>query len=340
MANVNLDNILIFILLQIFAFILIIYKKSLFKFYDYHQIQRTHNDFTPRIGGLIIFLIFYVYSFSNKKFFEIDLIVFLNGLLIIIVGTKEDLFANVSANIRFSVILLTSVFVILFTEHLPVINIPFIEKIFENKFISIIFFSLCLTVIANGVNIIDGLNGHAILSIIFSLLSLIYLNYLIMETDFYLISFLIFIIVFFFLNFPFGKIFLGDAGAYWLGWFLAIYVINFFAANSEINSWYAVIIFFYPAMEVLFSFSRKIILGRSPFKPDLDHIHLKMYHLIKHRHANPLATLFLMPLSIFPPIYIYIIHNYNVSIILIIFLQMVIYLSYFKFLPKVKNNLP
>jgi len=332
-------KILIFILIQITAYYLVIKNKSIFKFYEYHQIQKTHHDYTPRIGGLIIFLVFYLCNFTVNNFYlNKDLIIFVSGLIIVLIGTKEDLFSNVKAKNRLLTILGASVIVILPLEYLPIINIPIIEKIFEYKFISIIFFSLCLTIIANGINIIDGLNGHASLTLISSALCIIYLDFSIIKINNHIVLYLIFLFFFFLFNFPIGKIFLGDAGAYWLGWFLAIYVINFFAANKDINNWYAVVIFFYPAMEVLFSFTRKVFLGRSPFKPDLQHIHLKMYHYIKSKNANPLATLFLMPLSISPPIYLFLNIHYGFSIFLIIFLQIIIYFLYFIILPNPKEQ--
>lgn len=338
MESSPIITILFFIFLQCITYLFIITKKNIFEFYDYKQIQKTHNEFTPRIGGLIIFLIFYLNFFiSQNTYSSTDIIIFLNGLLIIFIATKEDLFSNVSPMIRFLTVLITSVIVIINLDILPNIDIFFIKDLFEIKFFSIIFFALCLALISNGINIIDGLNGHAALSIITSILCLMYLN---IKNDIHIsyipISLLIFLLIFFIFNFPFGKLFLGDAGAYWLGWFLAIFVVNFFAKNNDINSWYAVIIFFYPAMEVLFSFSRKIIFGQSPFKPDLGHIHLKMYHFLNSKNANPLATLALVPLTIFPLFYIFLIENFNFSIAITIVLQIIIYFCYFIFLPKPK----
>ena len=134
-------KILIFILIQITACYLVIKNKSIFKFYEYDQIQKTHHDYTPRIGGLIIFLVFYLCNFTVNNFYlNKDIIIFVSGLIIVLIGTKEDLFSNVKAKNRLLTVLGASVIVILSLEYLPIINIPIIEKIFEYKFISIIFF--------------------------------------------------------------------------------------------------------------------------------------------------------------------------------------------------------
>ena len=339
MDSLSVITLLALISTQILCYFFVIRNKQKFKFFEYEQIQQTHYNFTPRLGGIIIFISFYLFlSLQLNQHSLNQILLFFCGFLIILISTKEDLYANVSAKIRFTIILFSSLLSVLFLDKLPSIDIFLISKIFKNDFVLIIFYTLCIALITNGINIIDGLNGHASLSIASSLICLIYLNNA--NVGFYSFPFilLIFLLIFFFFNFPFGYIFLGDAGAHWLGWMTSIFVINFFAINSEISNWLAVIILFYPAMEVLFSFTRKLILNRSPFEPDLDHIHIKMYHFINSRFANPLSTLMLMPLTIFPIGYVYCVINFNISIILIIILQISIYLAYFLILPRVKSN--
>ena len=338
MDSSSIIIIFLIILIQLALYFFIIKKKKIFKFYEYNQIQKTHLDFTPRLGGLVIFIVFYLYLLIRVDLHSLNqLIVFLNGLMIIMIATKEDLYANVSPKKRFMTVLIASLLTVIFLDKLPNIEFYLVEEIFKNKYITVIFYTLCIALITNGINIIDGLNGHASLSLISSLICLIYLNDFNLNGDSLPFILLIFLIVFIFFNFPFGSIFLGDAGAYWLGWITSILIINFFAYNSEINSWLAVVILFYPAMEVLFSFTRKLILKKSPFQPDLNHIHLKIYHLLKSsRYANPLSTILLMPLTIFPIGYVYCAINFNISIIFILALQIIIYLTYYVLLPKPK----
>jgi len=331
--------VLIIVLLQIFSYLVIIKKKEIFKFYEYKQIQKTHEGFTPRIGGLVIFLIFYLYLFIEKSPLSKDqIIIFFGSIVIISISTLEDLFSNIHAKIRLTVILFTSFIFVISQKELPIVNLFFLNNMFQYNFSYIFFYTLCIAIIANGINIIDGLNGHAPLNLISILICLIYLGNFELITYLEIYLLLVFLIIFFIFNFPYGKIFLGDAGANWLGWISAIYTIIFFTTNNHLNNWYAVIILFYPTMEVLFSFSRKLICGQSPFKPDLSHIHLKMYHYLKIPRANPVSTLVLSPLSLSPIFFLYFIETYSYSVFIFIVFQIFIYLTYFFLLPKPQKN--
>ena len=119
-----------------------------------------------------------------------------------------------------------------------------------------------------------------------------------------LISFLLF-------NFPFGKIFLGDAGSYFIGLLGGYLIIEIFATNPQLPTWSAVIILFYPALEVIFSYFRKIYSHQSPFLPDNKHLHLKIFYLLSQGATKPsrlnnalvapfLSIIWLSPLAILP----------------------------------------
>ena len=91
-------------------------------------------------------------------------------------------------------------------------------------------------------------------------------------------------------------------------------------------------------MEVLFLFTRKILGGKSPFEPDLKHIHLKMFHnLSKHKFANPIATIILIPLFMSPLLFIHMAVKYNFSAIALIIFQIFIYIFFYKILRERKS---
>ena len=77
---------------------------------------------------------------------------------------------------RFWIIIISSFLIIYLYGYIPKIEIPFLDKLFENSFFSIIFFTLCLATVSNGINIIDGLNGLASLTIITGFLCILYLK--------------------------------------------------------------------------------------------------------------------------------------------------------------------
>jgi UDP-N-acetylmuramyl pentapeptide phosphotransferase/UDP-N-acetylglucosamine-1-phosphate transferase len=100
---------------------------------------------------------------------------------------------------------------------------------------------------------------------------------------------------------------MGDSGAYLMALLTGVWVIIFFSIHDAISSWNAVIIFFYPVIEVVYSFVRKLAQKKSPFYPDREHLHLKVYDILntalnKPRLANNLTTIFLAVFWLTPPL--------------------------------------
>jgi len=178
--------------------------------------------------------------------------------------------------------------------------------------VKIIIFTLGTAALINGQNMIDGANGLSSLSALSSFFCLTYLgifldDYLLIEISIFMITVLI---LFLFFNYPFGKIFLGDSGSYFIGFIISYLVIYIYGKYEYISTWSALIIIYYPAFEVIFSYFRKIIEGKSPFLADDKHLHLKIYKMIsngnrKSRLYNALVSPFmsivwLSPLAIYP----------------------------------------
>jgi len=79
-------------------------------------------------------------------------------------------------------------------------------------------------------------------------------------------------------NYPKGKIFLGDGGAYLLGFWLAELSVLLVARHPEISPWFPMLLLVYPIFETLFSmYRRKVIQGQSPGQPDRMHLHQVIY---------------------------------------------------------------
>ena len=73
-------------------------------------------------------------------------------------------------------------------------------------------------------------------------------------------------------NYPKGKIFLGDGGAYLLGFWMAELSVLLVARNPEVSPWFPMALLIYPIFETLFSaYRRKILRGGHPGHPDALH---------------------------------------------------------------------
>ena len=280
---------------------------------QYSGEQRVHEGEIPRVGGLLIYFVLILFSFliSDPSFSQKLQLILLSVLPMMIVTVKEDLFHNVGFKTRLIALIISSFLLLsLVVDSFPVVNhIPLISNLFNNPLFSFCFFTLCLVALANGCNFIDGMNGLFGFYMLGGLMSCLQLTYIVNDQFMaqYILVYTIPMILFLLLNFPLGKIFMGDSGAYLMALLTGAWVIYFFALHDSLSSWNAVIIFFYPVIEVVYSFVRKLAQKKSPFYPDREHLHLKVYDILntalnKPRLSNNLTTIFLALFWLTPPL--------------------------------------
>lgn len=298
-----------------------------------NNIQDIHHSNTPRLGGLVIFSLFFVYEILYIGSFDILTWFFL--FMILIPALAEDLNKSIHPYIRLFLMLVGCLFIVNSLPLLPLFNFGDLNIIFNNQMFQLIFFSLALTIIINGQNMIDGVNGLSGITSLTIFICILILTVYVNEIKYVNLIFIIIslIISFLIFNYPFGKIFLGDLGSYFLGFLSGYLIINLFAQNSELPSWLAVIILFYPAFEVLFSYIRKLIKKKSPFFPDQQHLHTQIYFYLKkyfsNLRSNALVAPTLIILWLSPLLFLLIILQYPALILVSFFLLIGIYFIYY-----------
>jgi UDP-GlcNAc:undecaprenyl-phosphate GlcNAc-1-phosphate transferase len=151
------------------------------------------------------------------------------------------------------------------------------------------------------------------------------------------------VIPFMLVNYPYGRIFLGDLGAYCLGLIVSILTIILFGRHPEISPWGAVLILIYPATEVVFSTLRRMVKGVSIYHADKAHLHLKLFHFFRpHRSykkiANALVTPSLSLLWLFPLITISWVYQNPFFILIAIILFVASYALYYVLVPTLKKD--
>lgn len=130
--------------------------------------------------------------------------------------------------------------------------------------------------VVNAVNIIDGFNGLASLCTVMMLGAIAIISY---EVGDVLITMLAFagigaVLGFFVWNFPAGLIFLGDGGAYFLGFIVAELGILLIHRNPGVSPLFPLMVCIYPVFEVVFSmYRRAVVKGESMGTPDGVHLH-------------------------------------------------------------------
>jgi len=277
-------------LISLFILMTIIYlshKHTLFMDDANHdKPQNYHTDSTPRAGGIGILLgMFFIILFPLGVKFILPLtLAFASGIF-------EDFHNSLSPKFRLFLQIVAALSAIWFTDSVVTylglgISMPY--------WVGILFSTFAIVGMMNAINIIDGFNGLASGIILLILLSFAITSYGQNNME-------IFTIVtvtagatfgFFILNFPKGKIFLGDGGAYLLGFIVAIIGIFLASKYESVSPWYILALFIYPVWEVLFSIMRKLYIGLSPMQPDAYHFHMLVYRQITQ--SNPLTALFIV----------------------------------------------
>ena len=317
---------------------------SKFKFIKlYKSVQRLHSSEIPRLGGLVIYSYLYYFNleYLDNSFLNIILISFLP---IAAISLLEDFRQDTYIGIRlFSMIL--GVLILFYKSKIqfPDLNLYFFNSLFKYYFINIIFFGFAILVMINGMNFIDGTNGLAGFTSIIQLTTLMYLSNEFNDDEIFKVSLFSIILIFCFIlfNFPFGKIFLGDFGAYFLGFYISCLVIYFFGKHSSLISWNAVLLLFYPCFEILFSFIRKFFYEKkTPLTPDKKHLHslIYRYYSLKGKSqlkSNNIATMSLLIFSACPLFVIFIYKKLFLIFILIIILSILYVLTYLYFFKKI-----
>lgn len=157
------------------------------------------------------------------------------------------------------------------------VSMPGLDWLMGFTAFSLLFTVVAVAGVANAVNIIDGFNGLASAVVTIALLSLAYVGWQV--ADALVVSMALAgvgaLLGFLLWNWPRGLIFLGDGGAYFIGYLVAVLSFVLVARHRGVVSpWYPMLLFIYPVFETLFSiWRRKIVRGASPGLPDGLHLH-------------------------------------------------------------------
>jgi len=297
--------------------------------------QVFHSSPTPRIGGIGIFVaviltLFVLRSILKDSHLSIDLrYATLSFLPVFLAGLAEDITRKLSPLVRMTFVSLSAILAFFLLDiKITRIGIPLVDGIFSFEPISFLFTTFALVGIANAVNIIDGFNG---LASMISMMNLAAIGYVALKLkDFEIVFFCLILIFallgFFVLNYPFGLIFLGDGGAYFVGFAIGIISVMLVKKHANVSPWFVFLVNIYPIYETIFSIYRKrVIRKKSPMEPDGIHLHMLFYRVVTKKflkmnssaYRNPITSIFLWLLNALALIPAVIFWNY--SIILVIF---------------------
>lgn len=255
---------------------------------DFGGVQKVHAHPVARIGGLPIFMAALLSAGISIWRVPEMTITMLSLLLCASVafagGIVEDYTGRVSPARRLLLTMVGAVLAWWLTgARLDRIDLPFGVLALPYVWLMLPLTVLAVAGIANAVNIIDGFNGLASVVTICMMVSLAYVAFQVGD---------VFIVVaalmmagatagFLIWNYPVGLIFLGDGGAYFIGFMLGELALLLVVRNPQVSTWYPVLLLIYPAFETLFSAYRRMFLrGQSPAMPDGIHLHSLIFRRV------------------------------------------------------------
>jgi len=127
--------------------------------------------------------------------------------------------------------------------------------------------------------VIDGLNGLAAFTTMLASIGLAVVAWIVGDSFIFSVACVLAASIggFLVVNFPSGRIFLGDGGAYFIGLLLALLSVMLVHRNSEVSAWFPVLLLAYPIWETLFSMYRRKIRSQSTGRADALHLHSLVY---------------------------------------------------------------
>jgi len=288
-------------------------KTQRFKRNDTSAVQASHLNPTPRIGGLAIVIALIVaaalsHSAANWTTFVLLLV---SAMPVFVVGLAEDLGYSASPRRRLLAATVSgAVFIALMGQWVLQTGIPGLDIALHWSPFAVAF-SLFLAVgVSHAFNLIDGLNGLAGFTAFAAALALATIAHQSALTEHrdILLTIAAAITGFLIFNFPFGKIFLGDAGAYAIGHLLVWMSVSILWRAPDVSPLAMLLIFFWPIADTLLAITRRFSLGKPIAQPDRLHFHQLIMRGVeivllgrkKRRIANPLAALFTLPFVVAP----------------------------------------
>lgn len=278
-------------------------------------IQSAHQLPTTRIGGVgVIIVLITAFLVVTPEAYKAEFALFSLSLVpVFVAGLAEDIGCEIAPKWRLLAAMLSSILAILLLGMwVSRAGVPYVDAVIAFAPVGIALTIFTSVGICNAFNLIDGINGLAGVTGIVTAVGLSVIAQRAGEPSLAIVVLFIVpaLLGFLVLNFPFGKIFLGDAGAYSLGHFLAWVAIILMARVDNVSTFAIVLVFFWPIADTFLAMYRRQKNGKQTTQPDRLHFHQLVMRALEiccvgrvNRHySNPLTTVVLTPFIVMPVI--------------------------------------
>jgi UDP-N-acetylmuramyl pentapeptide phosphotransferase/UDP-N-acetylglucosamine-1-phosphate transferase len=243
--------------------------------------QKFHSRPVPRVGGIAVMvaalagvITAQVLGTDSRDMLWLLLAASLPAFA---AGIAEDLTKSVSPRRRLAATAISAALGIwLLDAVVAKTDIPGVDQLIQWLPLSVLLTVFVIAGVANAVNIIDGFNGLASMCVLMMILALSYVAFQVGDSFVFTASLITAgaVLGFFLWNFPAGLIFLGDGGAYLLGFLLGELCILLVHRNPSVSAIFALLLCAYPIFETIFTmYRRKVVRGVAAAQPDGIHLH-------------------------------------------------------------------
>lgn len=263
------------------------------------QERHLHSSPLPRLGGVAIFLSFSCCAglaaiwairhpeLHSPRFLRTMVTILVPAALVFALGVYDDL-RGVGPYFKFSVQAVAAT--MLYIGGLRIVNIPVVFGDHNLPwYVGLIFTIIWVLGITNAFNLIDGLDGLAAGSALFSTMVAFVVAVLNGPPLVEVMTIALAGAILGFLRFNFNPatIFLGDSGSLFIGFVLsALALYGAQKAPTIVAVAIPVVSFGLPILETVLSIIRRLISGRPVFTADREHIHHKLLqHGLSHRQV-------------------------------------------------------
>jgi UDP-N-acetylmuramyl pentapeptide phosphotransferase/UDP-N-acetylglucosamine-1-phosphate transferase len=247
--------------------------------------QKFHARPVPRIGGVGMFLgliACVLLSFASGHVnWLMGAQLMVCGLPAFAAGLIEDITKQVSPAKRLAATAMSAALgIFVLGATITRTDIPGLDLLVATSAGAVLATIFTVAGVANSVNIIDGFNGLSSMCVSLMLLAFAYVAHEVGDTALALwaLAGVGAALGFFVWNFPAGLIFMGDGGAYFLGFYLAEIGILLTVRNESVSPLFPLMVCIYPVFETVFSMYRRRFLKAAPTgQPDGIHLHSLVY---------------------------------------------------------------
>jgi UDP-N-acetylmuramyl pentapeptide phosphotransferase/UDP-N-acetylglucosamine-1-phosphate transferase len=248
--------------------------------------QKFHAVAVPRIGGVGIVVGMAVgcpalYCLRSHDAGRTMLLLLISAMPTFFGGLHEDISKSVSPRRRMIFTAVSGGLAIallgIWINHLGFAGL---DLLFAIPWIAVPLTVFAVTGVTNAVNIIDGFNGLAAMCVMLMLGACAFVALQVGDTTllWIILVAIVSVLGFFVWNFPSGAIFLGDGGAYFLGFVVSEIAVMLIYRNPAVSPMFALVVCIYPIVETVFSIYRKRHLRKgSATVPDGVHLHMLVY---------------------------------------------------------------